>query len=260
LFSSERCIAHWNGESHSLTAEQTDNASLIAAVGLQRGLPEYAVIIALATAVQESDLRNLDYGDRDSLGLFQQRPSQGWGTPAEVTDPHYATHAFYTALERVEGWAEMDVTVAAQAVQRSAFPDAYADHEAEARAWAAALTGNSAPGSLSCTLPPAVPMPDAADSLHARTERHFGAQVATEIRDIPTMSTVVVLTPSDQSWGGAVAHWAVASASTNAIIRVEWCGYLWERDTGAWKVGQSTVPAPCDFAQVQVTVTEPVNS
>jgi hypothetical protein len=81
-----------------LTGEQVGNARTIAQVGYERGLPERAVVIALATAMQESRLRNLDYGDRDSLGLFQQRPSQGWGTPAQVQDPVYAAGKFYDGL------------------------------------------------------------------------------------------------------------------------------------------------------------------
>ncbi|MGY1778838.1 hypothetical protein [Geodermatophilus sp. SYSU D01036] len=109
----------------TLSAEQWANAQTIAAVARQRGLPERAVVIALATAMQESTLRNLDYGDRDSLGLFQQRPSQGWGTPAQVQDPVYAAGQFYDRLVRVPGWETMRLTDAAQWVQRSGFPEAY---------------------------------------------------------------------------------------------------------------------------------------
>ena len=126
-----------------LSTEQAENAALIAAVAVQRGLPARAASIALATAYQESKLRNLDHGDRDSLGLFQQRPSQGWGTPEQILDPYYATNAFYDALVKVDGYETMRITEAAQEVQRSGFPEAYADHEADARALASALTGYS---------------------------------------------------------------------------------------------------------------------
>jgi hypothetical protein len=112
-----------------LTGEQIGNARTIAQVGYERGLPERAVVIALATAMQESRLRNLDYGDRDSLGLFQQRPSQGWGTPAQVQDPVYAAGKFYDGLVQVPGWDTRRLTEAADAVQRSAFPEAYQKHE-----------------------------------------------------------------------------------------------------------------------------------
>ncbi|MCW2833493.1 MAG: hypothetical protein JWN68_1446 [Nocardioides sp.] len=126
-----------------LSLEQAENAALITAIAVQRGLPARAASIALATAYQESDIINLDYGDRDSVGLFQQRPSQGWGTIEEIQDPAYSAHAFYDALVEIDGYETMEITEAAQAVQRSAYPDAYADHEDDARAIASALTGNS---------------------------------------------------------------------------------------------------------------------
>ena len=109
----------------TLTAEQTGHAATIADVGRQRGLPDRAVVIALATAMQESRLRNLDYGDRDSLGLFQQRPSQGWGTPEQVQDPVYAAGRFYDHLVQVPEWQTRELTLVADTVQRSAFPLAY---------------------------------------------------------------------------------------------------------------------------------------
>ncbi|CAN5517051.1 heavy metal transporter [soil metagenome] len=151
FFDDPGCAATVDGLTVDLSVEQAQNASLIAAVAIRRGLPARAVSIALATAYQESDLRNLDHGDRDSLGLFQQRPSQGWGTAAEVRDPDHAANAFYDALELVPGYRDLEITEAAQAVQRSGFPGAYADHEADARVLASALTGNS-PEALACHL------------------------------------------------------------------------------------------------------------
>ena len=137
------CRAEVQGRTVVLAPEQAENAALIAAISTERGLPARAATIALATAYQESKLHNIDFGDRDSLGLFQQRPSQGWGTPRQLLDPVYATNAFYDALEGVAGYEQLEVTVAAQEVQRSAYPDAYADHEADARVLASALTGES---------------------------------------------------------------------------------------------------------------------
>ena len=151
-FLPNRCEATVDGTTVELDPEQAENAGLIAAIGVRRGLPARAVSIALATAYQESDIRNLASGDRDSLGLFQQRPSQGWGTARQVSDPVYATNAFYDALVEVEGYADMPITEAAQEVQRSAFPDAYADHEDDARILASALTGNSR-GAFHCEVP-----------------------------------------------------------------------------------------------------------
>lgn len=146
----EGCRARVGDVDVRLSTEQAENATTIAAVGVRRGLPARAVSIALATAYQESKIRNLDHGDRDSLGLFQQRPSMGWGTAEQLQDPYYATNKFYDELEKVHGYHRMRITEAAQAVQRSGFPEAYEDHEADARALASALTGYSAGGRFSC--------------------------------------------------------------------------------------------------------------
>jgi hypothetical protein len=127
----------------SLSREQAENASVIAAVAVRRGLPARAASIALATAYQESKLQNLDHGDRDSVGLFQQRPSQGWGTVAQIQDPYYSANKFYDELQKVDGYQTMRITEAAQRVQRSGFPEAYEDHADDARALASALTGYS---------------------------------------------------------------------------------------------------------------------
>ena len=146
------CRAEVDGLVVELTVEQAENAALITALSIQRGLPARAASIALATAYQESKIVNVEHGDRDSVGLFQQRPSQGWGSREEILDPVHATNAFYDALVKVDGYESMEITRAAQAVQRSAFPEAYADHEADARALASALTGNH-PGAFWCTTP-----------------------------------------------------------------------------------------------------------
>ncbi|MCX5314771.1 C40 family peptidase [Streptomyces sp. NBC_00154] len=110
-------------------AEQVPNAKTIQATGVAMNIPARGQIVALSTALQESGLRNLTYGDRDSLGLFQQRPSQGWGTANEILDPVHSSTKFYEALEKVSGWQSLSVTQAAQAVQRSGFPEAYAKWE-----------------------------------------------------------------------------------------------------------------------------------
>ncbi|MET7289700.1 heavy metal transporter [Streptomyces sp. NPDC005573] len=138
-----------DGASYEFTPEQAANAATIAAVGTGRGMPERAVTIALATALQESGLRNIQHGDRDSLGLFQQRPSQGWGSEKQIMDPAYAAGIFYAHLARVPGYADLPLTVAAQKVQRSGYPEAYAKHEPDATLLASALTGYS-PATLTC--------------------------------------------------------------------------------------------------------------
>lgn len=117
----------------AMTVEQADNAATIAGVGSALGMPDHAVTVALATALQESGLRNLSGGDRDSAGLFQQRPSQGWGTYAQVIDLVHAAEAFYQRLRSVADWRTLSVTEAAQVVQHSAGPGAYAQWESQAR-------------------------------------------------------------------------------------------------------------------------------
>jgi len=123
------------------TREQLANATTIYQVSVTLGLPRYAAQIAIATAIQESSLYNLSYGDRDSLGLFQQRPSQGWGTPAQIMDPVYSSTKFYKALIKVPNWQTIPLWQAAQAVQRSAFPYAYAQHAYAAGYLVATVSG-----------------------------------------------------------------------------------------------------------------------
>jgi LysM repeat protein len=134
------------GSVKQLTAEQENNARIIIQVGREQGVPDYGIIIALATAMQESSLRNIDYGDRDSVGLFQQRTSTGWGTIDDIMNPHHSAFLFYQGrsgytrgLLDISGWQSMPLTVAAQKVQISAYPDHYAKWETSARAWFAAL-------------------------------------------------------------------------------------------------------------------------
>jgi hypothetical protein len=133
-----------------LTDEMRANALLILQIGRSEGVSDYGIIIAFAAAMQESGLRNVNYGDRDSLGLFQQRPSTGWGTPEQIMDPTTATRSFFGGAQNphpgltkglldIHGWESMTVSQAAQAVQLSAYPDSYGRWEASARAWLAEL-------------------------------------------------------------------------------------------------------------------------
>ena len=201
----ERCAATADGRTWYLSTVQADNAALVTATALRRGFPARAATIGIATALQESRLVNIDYGDRDSVGLFQQRPSQGWGTVEQIMDPVYSTNAFYDVLETVQGYEDMEVTVAAQTVQRSAFPDAYAQHETRSRAWASALTGYS-PATLTCDLaavadselPAAGADPTAA--VTERVARDLGAPVVTRVDGSP-VTVVVDATPLPTATG-----------------------------------------------------------
>jgi LysM repeat protein len=129
-----------------LSDEQSANAAVIVAVGRQLGVPDYGIVVALAAAMQESSLRNINYGHLDSVGLFQQRPSAGWGSVAQLTDATYAARLFYggpsnpnkgktRGLLDIAGWQSLTLTQAAQKVQVSAYPTAYAKWEASARFW-----------------------------------------------------------------------------------------------------------------------------
>ncbi|WP_329013982.1 hypothetical protein OG271_05565 [Micromonospora rifamycinica] len=119
-----------------LDDEQTANVKAIIAATKKTGMDERAAVVSIATALQESKLENLghlgDRNDHDSQGLFQQRPSSGWGTVEQITDPEYATTAFLKALKQVDGWQDMPLTKAAQTVQVSAYPDHYAQWEQQA--------------------------------------------------------------------------------------------------------------------------------
>lgn len=156
-----------------LSDEQRANAATIIGVARDMGAPPRAWLVALATAMQESTLRNIDYGDRDSLGLFQQRPSQGWGTPTQVTDPTYSTRIFIDRLQQIPDWQSLPVTVAAQTVQRSAFPNAYAKWEGLAAQLVASLADVAA-APARCTTRTAALAPGAAGAAIAFALKEVG--------------------------------------------------------------------------------------
>lgn len=223
LFLGEECRATALEQSVSFRPDQMNHASTIVLLGVKRGLPARAGTIAIATAIQESKLRNLSYGDRDSVGLFQQRPSQGWGTEAQLQDPVYATNAFYDALVKVDGWQDMVITEIAQEVQRSGYPEAYADHEQEGRTIASALSGHS-PGGLVCRLdgPEAAGRPD---RLVAAITEQTGQTGTADGQSVTVEAT-------DERHGWAVGAWAVAQAKARNITRVQVGDRVWTRGSG----------------------------
>jgi hypothetical protein len=235
--------ADGDGEAYAFTPEQAVNAATITAVGLNRGLPERAVTIALATALQESALRNIAHGDRDSLGLFQQRPSQGWGTPRQIMDPAYAAGMFYEHLVKVPDYEELALTDAAQRVQRSGYPLAYAKHEPDATLLAAALTGRAA-ATLTCEGRPVGGAVTGPDAVRAALVRDFGrdamAQAGAEVGAPGSRSTAEAARTSGRTVtvpveagrrGWQLAHWAVANASALRIQRVAYAGREWTAGT-----------------------------
>ncbi|MEI5035271.1 hypothetical protein N7925_11145 [Streptomyces sp. CA-278952] len=230
---------------YEMSLAQAVNAATISAVGTTRGMPERAVTIALATALQESTLRNIDYGDRDSVGLFQQRPSQGWGTVEQIMDPVYSSEKFYEGLAEVPGYSRLPLTVAAQRVQRSGFPQAYAKHEPDAALLAAALTGRR-PASLNCT-PSTATADGPGDAARVRTElvRAFGKDVlpGAVAAGASAASTVSVPVPAASARsedkgapqrGWELAHWAVAQSEALRIERVSYADRVWDAGSG-WR-------------------------
>ncbi|WUT01335.1 hypothetical protein OHA46_21315 [Streptomyces sp. NBC_00708] len=240
---SDQCTVRSADGSYRLTPEQAANAATISAVGTTRGMPERAVTIALATALQESGLRNIDYGDRDSLGLFQQRPSQGWGTPKQVMDPVYAAGKFYAHLAKIPGYSRLPLTEAAQRVQRSGFPQAYAKHEPDAALLAAALTGRT-PGALDCEPPRTTAGTGDAAKVRAALVDAFGKGVlpagaapsagpaASDALAVPVRADRRADRDGVPRRGWELAHWAVAQSEALGIDEVAYGGRRWAAGSG----------------------------
>lgn len=214
------CVATAGSDVYQLDLEQAQNAATIAAVAKRRGLDDHAVTVALATVMQESKLYNLEYGDRDSLGLFQQRPSQGWGTTAQVLDPVHASNKFYDALLNVPHWKSLPVAEAAQAVQQSGFPTAYAQWEDEARTLARVLTGEVAAG-LTCTTP-TPPVHGTRAQVLAAVQHELGT---------PALGRSL---PPARGW--TVSSWLVAHAAAYGIDQVTYARRTWTA-AGGWTAG-----------------------
>jgi hypothetical protein len=235
-----------------LATDQAGIAATIAGVAVRHRLPRQAVTIAFAAALQESELQNLDYGDRDSVGVFQQRPSQGWGTTAELEDPVYATTKFFAALVRVPGYTKMPVDRAVQDVQHSADGSAYGQWVEVATLLAGYFTGAS-PGGVSCWYSPGG-KPDLAGALKQLTETFGpqgteGVQVGiTTDRSAKKTKVAVVHVQRDGAW--TVAGWLVAHAQQYGISQIRYAGYVWDAGNGSmgWRrvpgSGRTASPAP----------------
>jgi hypothetical protein len=213
---------------YRLGPDQAQEASVIAAAGGRLGLPDHAVTIALAAALQESKLRNLDYGDRDSVGLFQQRPSEGWGSRAQILDPNYAATAFYRRLQAVPGWQVLAVAAAAQDVQHSADGRAYESWAAEARVLAVDLTGE-VPAGVSCQLTSFHGLVPEAGALATAGEAELGVD--------PYGAD-----PGPQV-GWRIADWMVAHAYAYHLSTVSYADRRWSAATGRWISTTSADPA-----------------
>jgi hypothetical protein len=243
----QRCVATANNRSTVLDLEQAHYASIIAGVSVRRGLPPRAASIALATAYQETGLRNLSHGDRDSVGLFQQRPSQGWGTKKQLMDPDYAAGKFYDALVKIKNWETDDINDVAQKVQRSGHPEAYNDHEADARVLASTLTGQS-PAGFSCLDRSGTA--GNVKSLRQSMQRTFGT-----IDDAADGSVITIRAGGGRrAW--AYAHYAVANGSLYGVTAVTVGDRSWQTQDFNLPDWQDASPTLKD-ERVEITVRGP---
>ena len=233
----QECVVSAGGDRASLDPEQMANAATIAAVGIRRKVPAQGIVVALAAAQQESKLSNLEGGDRDSIGLFQQRPSQGWGTPQQLADPRYAAGKFYEALLKVKGWQQQTVAQAAQAVQKSADGSAYARWEDKARLLTTALTGD-ATEAVGCTIvdQPAQRGAPAATALAQGVAADWG-----QLRTVAQPGLVgLALTVDAPRTGWQYAHWLVAHAADQNIRRVRFGNRVWTAAAASWSRSDSS--------------------
>lgn len=242
----DRCVATAGGRSVAVDFDQVHNATIIAAVARARKLPPRAVSIALATAYQESGIRNLDYGHSDSLGLFQQRPSKGWGTEAEIMDPYYSSAAFYKELVKFKNWKTGDINDIAQSVQRSAYPEAYRRHVPNARALASALTGQT-PAALSCV----AQRPGTADpaGLLAFAKKALkGDATATQTAE----GLTITATSAAVAWEAAAL--AVGAVKDYGVATVTVGGRTWKHSTSGpatWSAGPENLTVSVTFLPTQ---------
>jgi hypothetical protein len=228
------CQAGTGGNAIPLDFGQAADAATIAGVAVRERLPSRALTIAYATAFQESKLENLTYGDLDSVGIFQQRPSEGWGSTAQLEDPAYAARAFFGALVKVPGYTTIPVYQAAQDVQKSADGYAYQQYAQTGAQLAADYT--TAPHAVTCWYNPVQQASSAGVStklnLHGAAEEldHvFGAPgqggALTGVSRIRSGSADLVTTEPGAGW--AVADWLVTNAVSYGITQVSYAGYQW---------------------------------
>lgn len=224
------CMAGEGSQGYQLSVSQAGIAATIAGVATRRDLPTRAVAIAYATALQESKLANLHYGTMDSVGVFQQRPSEGWGTAREIENPVYATSRFFAALVEVPRYRHLPIDEAAQAVQHSADGSAYEQYAGIGAGLARAFTGTQ-PHAVWCTYGSPVGKPHLAAARRGLNGA-FGALGGTVTSD---PAAVVHVENARDGW--AVAAWLVSHAAAYGISDVRYAGYEWRASTGSgqWK-------------------------
>jgi hypothetical protein len=246
------CQAGTGTQAIALDTDQASIAATIAGVAARHKLPRRAVAVAYAAALQESKLHNLDYGDLDSVGIFQQRPSQGWGTASQLTDPVYAATKFFAVLARVPGYTGLSIESAAQAVQHSADGSAYAQWAEMASQLAGYFTGAS-PRGVSCWYAPGgkVNLSGAERRLAQTFGPPGGKAIVVSITAgrsayIKGGRDAVVHARQDAAW--TVAGWFVAHSEQYQITKVRYAGYVWNAADGTmgWQreTGTKDTPAP----------------
>ena len=242
------CQAGRGVQAITLDTEQAAIAATIAGVAARKRLPRQAVTIALATALQESKLHNLDYGDRDSVGIFQQRPSEGWGTAEDLMDPVYATTKFYAALTHIRGYTAMPVSEAAQDVQHSADGSAYEQWAGMAGQLAGYFTGKS-PHGVSCWYtPPAKAGKANLAGAMQRISATFGpaghkavvARVSLTRSGKKGARSAVLHVRQASAW--TVANWLVANAQDYGLSEVRYAGYVWKATNGSTGWQRASTP------------------
>lgn len=241
LLETSGCQAGTGQQALALDTQQAAIAATIAGVAHQQAMPSRAVTVAYAAAMQESKLHNLGYGDRDSVGVFQQRPSEGWGPASKLRDPVYATTKFFEALTRVQGYQHKPVYQAAQAVQHSADGYAYVQYQPEAAKLTTYFTGQ-APHAVWCWS--ATPVKGNADIASAKgalldTFGSLGAGRVSTQGDAPSMQ----VRPSGPAMGWAVASWLVTHAAMYHIHSVSYGGFEWRESAGTSGWTQDKNPA-----------------
>ena len=232
------CAADGGGQEITLDAGQAGIAATIAGVAQRDALPARAVTVAYAAALQESKLQNLLYGDRDSVGVFQQRPSQGWGPRSDLENPVYATSRFFGALTKVPGYRRMPIYQAAQAVQRSADGLAYARFEPLATNMTAAFTGRE-PHAVWCWYTPGITGTARVRAARLDLVRTFGTLFTRATAD-PGLA--VKVGSIRQGW--VVATWLVSHAQQFRITAVRYAGYRWTAAAGSRGWARTVSPAP----------------
>lgn len=228
------CQAGTGNNAVPLDFGQAADAATIAGVAVRQGLPRQALTIAYATALQEAKLENPSSGDLDSVGIFQQRPSEGWGTAAQLQDPAYAATAFFRALVKVPGYTTIPVYRAAQAVQRSADGYAYEQYAQTGVSLAADFT--TAPHAVTCWYSPATQASDLGVSTRLNLKLAGNSLTDAFGQPGPGQPVLAISTARHGTSGSfkvtaasgwAVANWLVANAGGYGITQVRYRGYQW---------------------------------